>query len=196
MQFYSALLDQPGVRVSGGRHYFSCGDVTLALYSPKGDGDKRDPHPNFDHICYSPSGVPTRSIAGRSNWADCRPGAATASCRWERSPPGRGANGPSIRRIRLATRSASSTRARCSPGSHGDVRAGAASVAALRRLFRVGQIHRHDDDRTLDVHELMGHAGGHDQEVALAELLGRAAFDRLAPRGWCRFAFRRRACRR
>ena len=53
VQFYSALLDQPGVRVSGGRHYFSCGDVTLALYSPKGDGDKRDPHPNLDHVYFA-----------------------------------------------------------------------------------------------------------------------------------------------
>lgn len=49
-QFYSTLLDQPGMRVSPGRHYFRCGDVTLALYCPKADGDRREPRPNFDHI--------------------------------------------------------------------------------------------------------------------------------------------------
>jgi catechol 2,3-dioxygenase-like lactoylglutathione lyase family enzyme len=38
-KFYAELLGQPGMRVSGGRHYFPCGDVMLALYGPKGDGD-------------------------------------------------------------------------------------------------------------------------------------------------------------
>jgi catechol 2,3-dioxygenase-like lactoylglutathione lyase family enzyme len=51
--FYSTLLDQPGFRVSGGRHYFVCGEVTLALYSPAGDGDKREPRPNFDHVYFA-----------------------------------------------------------------------------------------------------------------------------------------------
>src|SRR5688572_13109397 len=52
-RFYAQLLAQPGARVSGGRHYFSCGDVTLALYSPKGDGDSRTPRPNFDHVYFA-----------------------------------------------------------------------------------------------------------------------------------------------
>lgn len=51
--FYSALLDQPGFRVSAGRHYFRCGDVTLAVYSPRGDGDTLDPRPNFDHVYFA-----------------------------------------------------------------------------------------------------------------------------------------------
>lgn len=51
--FYATLFDQPGVRVSPGRHYFTCGDVTLALYSPMADGDDRRPHPNFDHIYFA-----------------------------------------------------------------------------------------------------------------------------------------------
>ena len=51
--FYSTLLDQPGMRISGGRHYFRCGDVTLAVYSPRGDGDARDPRPNFDHVYFA-----------------------------------------------------------------------------------------------------------------------------------------------
>jgi catechol 2,3-dioxygenase-like lactoylglutathione lyase family enzyme len=38
-KFYSALLDTPGFRISGGRHYFQCGPVILAVYDPAGDGD-------------------------------------------------------------------------------------------------------------------------------------------------------------
>jgi catechol 2,3-dioxygenase-like lactoylglutathione lyase family enzyme len=52
-RFYATLLDQPGVRVSPGRHYFACGDVTLALYSPAGDGDDRQPRPNFEHVYFA-----------------------------------------------------------------------------------------------------------------------------------------------
>ena len=52
-RFYAELLGQAGMRVSGGRHYFRCGDVTLALYSPKGDGDTRTPRPNFDHVYFA-----------------------------------------------------------------------------------------------------------------------------------------------
>src|ERR1043165_593971 len=52
-QFYSTLLGQPGVRVSPGRHYFLCGETTLALYSPKADGDRREPRPNFDHVYFA-----------------------------------------------------------------------------------------------------------------------------------------------
>ena len=51
--FYASLLGDPGFRVSGGRHYFPCGDVIVALYDPKGDGDDRTPHPNFDHIYFA-----------------------------------------------------------------------------------------------------------------------------------------------
>ena len=51
--FYAELLGQPGMRVSGGRHYFPCGDVMLALYSPKGDGDPREPRPNWDHVYFA-----------------------------------------------------------------------------------------------------------------------------------------------
>ena len=51
--FYSTLLGQAGMRVSPGRHYFRCGDVTLAIYSPRGDGDPREPRPNFDHVYFA-----------------------------------------------------------------------------------------------------------------------------------------------
>ena len=53
VQFYSTLFGQPGARISPGRHYFSCGDVTLAVYSPRADGDARDPRPNFDHVYFA-----------------------------------------------------------------------------------------------------------------------------------------------
>jgi catechol 2,3-dioxygenase-like lactoylglutathione lyase family enzyme len=52
-RFYSRLLDQEGMRVSPGRHYFRCGDVTLALYCPAADGDAREPRPNFDHVYFA-----------------------------------------------------------------------------------------------------------------------------------------------
>jgi catechol 2,3-dioxygenase-like lactoylglutathione lyase family enzyme len=48
--FYGALLDQPGVRISPGRHYFGCGGVILALVDPNADGDGTKPRPNFDHV--------------------------------------------------------------------------------------------------------------------------------------------------
>ena len=54
VQFYSTLLGQPGAAVSGGRHYFSCGDVTLAVFCPKGDGDTADdPRPKVDYVYFA-----------------------------------------------------------------------------------------------------------------------------------------------
>ena len=38
-KFYSALLDNPGFRISDGRHYFQCGPVILAVYDAAADGD-------------------------------------------------------------------------------------------------------------------------------------------------------------
>ena len=37
--FYKEVLDQPGVRVSNGRHYFNLNGTILALYDPIADGD-------------------------------------------------------------------------------------------------------------------------------------------------------------
>src|ERR1044071_3906363 len=51
--FYATLLDDPGMRVSPGRHYFACGDVVLALYEPRADGDVRTPRPNWDHVYFA-----------------------------------------------------------------------------------------------------------------------------------------------
>jgi catechol 2,3-dioxygenase-like lactoylglutathione lyase family enzyme len=53
VEFYATLLEDAGIRVSPGRHYFRCGDVTLALYDPKADGDARAPRPNFDHVYFA-----------------------------------------------------------------------------------------------------------------------------------------------
>jgi len=52
-QFYRSLLDQDGMRISPGRHYFGVGDVILALYNPKADGDTTQPRPNFDHVYFA-----------------------------------------------------------------------------------------------------------------------------------------------
>ena len=52
-QFYGSLLDQAGFRVSPGRHYLKCGEVILALYDPRGDGDSTAARPNFDHIYFA-----------------------------------------------------------------------------------------------------------------------------------------------
>ena len=51
--FYAELLDQPGMRISGGRHYFRCGSVVVAVYSPAGDGDSTTPHANFGHAYFA-----------------------------------------------------------------------------------------------------------------------------------------------
>jgi predicted enzyme related to lactoylglutathione lyase len=39
-EFYAALLESPGERVSPGRHYFDCGGTILACYDPSADGDE------------------------------------------------------------------------------------------------------------------------------------------------------------
>jgi predicted enzyme related to lactoylglutathione lyase len=36
---YARLLDDPGERISPGRHYFDCGGTILACYDPVADGD-------------------------------------------------------------------------------------------------------------------------------------------------------------
>ena len=38
--FYAHVLGERGDRVSPGRHYFDCGGVILACYSPSADGDE------------------------------------------------------------------------------------------------------------------------------------------------------------
>lgn len=57
--FYTALLGSPGMRVSGGRHYFDGGGVILAVYSPAGDGDNTTPRPNFEHVYFAVDDIET-----------------------------------------------------------------------------------------------------------------------------------------
>ena len=52
-RFYSALFDSPGFRVSGGRHYFHCGGVILALYNPGADGDSTEIRSNAEHVYFA-----------------------------------------------------------------------------------------------------------------------------------------------
>jgi predicted enzyme related to lactoylglutathione lyase len=39
-KFYGYVFENDGERVSPGRHYFNCGNVVLACYSPAADGDE------------------------------------------------------------------------------------------------------------------------------------------------------------
>jgi predicted enzyme related to lactoylglutathione lyase len=52
-KFYSALFDQPGFRVSNGRHYFECGGVILAVYDAKADGDRAAIRSNPEHVYFA-----------------------------------------------------------------------------------------------------------------------------------------------
>jgi len=52
-RFYSALFDSPGFRVSGGRHYFDCGGVILAVYDAKADGDRTAVRNNAEHVYFA-----------------------------------------------------------------------------------------------------------------------------------------------
>ena len=51
--FYSIVLEQPGKRISPGRHYFGCGHTILACFDPRADGDAWDAKPNPDHVYFS-----------------------------------------------------------------------------------------------------------------------------------------------
>ena len=51
--FYSNLLQQPGQRISPGRHYFGCGNAILACFDPRADGDSWDAKPNPDHVYFA-----------------------------------------------------------------------------------------------------------------------------------------------
>ena len=53
VKFYSALFDQPGFRVSNGRHYFECGEVILAVYEAEADGDRATARSNPEHVYFA-----------------------------------------------------------------------------------------------------------------------------------------------
>jgi len=52
-RFYSAIFDNPGFRISPGRHYFECGGVILAVYDAVADGDVQPVRHNGDHIYFA-----------------------------------------------------------------------------------------------------------------------------------------------
>jgi len=51
--YYSAVLEQSGMRISPGRHYFDCGGTILACFDPRADGDAWDATPNPDHVYFA-----------------------------------------------------------------------------------------------------------------------------------------------
>ena len=52
-RFYAELLQQPGMRISPGRHYFGSGGVILAVYCPAADGDPTTPRANLEHLYFA-----------------------------------------------------------------------------------------------------------------------------------------------
>ena len=46
-EFYSNLFGAKGRRIRGGRHYFDCGSVILALEDPTSEGEKARPTPDY-----------------------------------------------------------------------------------------------------------------------------------------------------
>ena len=73
--FYSAILDQPGKRVSPGRHYFGCGNVILACFDPVADGDSWKASPNPDHLYLAVDDLEVyfQRVAGQPNGSILRP---------------------------------------------------------------------------------------------------------------------------
>jgi predicted enzyme related to lactoylglutathione lyase len=73
--FYSAVLGQPGSRISPGRHYFGCGGVILACFDPRADGDAWDARPNPDHVYFAVDDLDAyyRRVSGRPNGSILRP---------------------------------------------------------------------------------------------------------------------------
>src|SRR6185503_18565772 len=69
-RFYANLLQQPGKRVSSGRHYFDCGGTILACFDPRADGDKHDPTPNPDHVYFAVEDLD--AVFARAREAGCR----------------------------------------------------------------------------------------------------------------------------
>jgi catechol 2,3-dioxygenase-like lactoylglutathione lyase family enzyme len=65
--FYTRLLDNAGRSIRGGRHYFDCGPVILAILDPTG-GDEA-PRPNADNVYFSVKNV--EAVYERAQELDC-----------------------------------------------------------------------------------------------------------------------------
>jgi uncharacterized glyoxalase superfamily protein PhnB len=68
--FYARLLDMPGSRVSGGRHYFDCGGTILACYDARADGDPEHIGPNPQNVYFSVEDL--EAAYERARRAGCR----------------------------------------------------------------------------------------------------------------------------
>jgi catechol 2,3-dioxygenase-like lactoylglutathione lyase family enzyme len=73
-KFYAAVLGTPGFRVSPGRHYFDCGGVILACFSPRQDGDDFDLRPNPDHFYFAVDNLEATYEACKKAGARLAPG--------------------------------------------------------------------------------------------------------------------------
>jgi uncharacterized glyoxalase superfamily protein PhnB len=73
--YYAAVLEQPGTRVSPGRHYFRCGSAILACFDPRADGDDWDAKPNPDHVYFAVENLDEcyQRVSGRPNGSVLRP---------------------------------------------------------------------------------------------------------------------------
>jgi len=73
--WYGAVLDNPGRRISPGRHYFGCGQCILACFDPRADGDPWDAAPNPDHIYFAVDDLEEyfRRVSGQAQGAVSRP---------------------------------------------------------------------------------------------------------------------------
>lgn len=69
-EFYSGVLGQPGMRISGGRLYFDCGGVLLACFDPQADGDGYSSRPNSEHIYFAVDDLEATRSACLLNGAD------------------------------------------------------------------------------------------------------------------------------
>jgi len=67
--FYGKLFEQPGRRVSPGRHYFDCGGTILACFDPSRE-DGYIAQPNPEHLYFA---VPDlQSVFERARTLSCR----------------------------------------------------------------------------------------------------------------------------
>lgn len=55
--FFASVFEEPGERVSPGRHYFRCGQTILAIVDPIADGNAAPGRPNSDHVYFSVTGL-------------------------------------------------------------------------------------------------------------------------------------------
>jgi catechol 2,3-dioxygenase-like lactoylglutathione lyase family enzyme len=86
--FYARLLEQPGIRVSPGRHYFDCEGVILACFDPSADGNGYDATPNPEPLYLAVSDL-------EATYRTCREVGAKFA---EGSPPGVGPLGQIAKR--------------------------------------------------------------------------------------------------